>query len=689
MVCLMIKKLLPVFVFFLSVGMVSAQDINFCNPGDYRCGKAGGDWSIPCSDDNGDGYYEWSVYNHVFCYEGCDQVAGLCYGDIETTCQDFCNPGDQRCGLTGDYVVYCNDDNGDGCYEWSVYDVDYCSDGCVNGYCTSEYDDQNTGDECRDKCVKGERRCSGPKDYIVCKTDSSTGCTFWKENDDYFCEYGCDDGECRSEPQKYCTDYCTQGDKRCAGDGNFYIECGDYDSNSCYEWGGDWTTCEYGCTEGDGEARCKEGTEYDMTFYDYNGNSASVLDDNYSTYQELLTVTYPSLYSCFPYQVGQIRFSVQAYQDDQDPDELSENIDFELYDFDTSSWELVDREYPCFDRNRNYTVSIGLSDRHFNGSYCVVGRIRGGTDDNNDEYCGCPECSDPNPEVRELVSSYYYGLNISCDDLCVPGTKRCGGVSGEAEYSFPCTLQPNGCYGWDYDEGVYCNNFCNRQTGLCYQSGELPDINFCSSGDFRCGKEGGKYSIPCDDDDSNGFYEWSLYNNTYCYYGCVAGTGLCREIEDFCTYGECRCGGDRESPDRLICCGDTNNDGYYEWNPDNVTVCRWGCTEDLDVPTDMHYASCNSIGSEVVDGRNLVEYAAANVDTAVPGSIRFLAAILLMGLAFGLGYTLTQSTQIASVSMLSVLGICSYYLWIPLPITVIIFGLSSYFIYRQFMGDSV
>jgi len=76
--------------------------------------------------------------------------------------------------------------------------------------------------------------------FYKCSTWSGVDCSDWCYDDSCKC-YGIPAGT-------ECSDECSYGEKRCVGD--YKQVCGDYDSDPCYEWGGD-VKCEYGCKNGE------------------------------------------------------------------------------------------------------------------------------------------------------------------------------------------------------------------------------------------------------------------------------------------------------------------------------------------------------------------------------------------------------------------------------------------------------
>lgn len=116
-------------------------------------------------------------------------------------------------------------------------------------------------------------------------------------------------------------------------------------------------------------------------------------------------------------------------------------------------------------------------------------------DKNNMIYCeqGCYEgaCWDAN-------------VYNNCTTRCNENDTMCDG-----SFSLDCVLTGE-CWNWDVENQTYCDNGC--YLGSC-----INGTNKCSLGDTRCE---GSQLVYCDDDNKDGFNEYSKINRTKCQHGC-------------------------------------------------------------------------------------------------------------------------------------------------------------------------
>jgi len=135
-----------------------------------------------------------------------------------------CLPGAKRCN--GNILETCKSDGS----EWQTTEncgtAKYCSGtsclACSTGYANC---DQNVTNGCEINLNNNNNNCGSCGK--VCASGTS-----------------CQSGVCVSS----CTDECSSGQTRCLG--NYKQTCGDYDADSCTEWGGG-VLCQYGCSNGE------------------------------------------------------------------------------------------------------------------------------------------------------------------------------------------------------------------------------------------------------------------------------------------------------------------------------------------------------------------------------------------------------------------------------------------------------
>ena len=128
---------------------------------------------------------------------------------------------------------------------WKVWNT--CSYGCNGGYCNSGPGqvyglDPNyvppVADPCAGQCSLGSFQCGSSGNQEKCVSGGSCNVwTIWNT-----CFNGCNNNACNPAPvQPSCNNECSSGSKQCSEDGsvaNFRIqECGNFDDDSCLEWG--------------------------------------------------------------------------------------------------------------------------------------------------------------------------------------------------------------------------------------------------------------------------------------------------------------------------------------------------------------------------------------------------------------------------------------------------------------------
>ena len=155
------------------------------------------------------------------CTSSC--CGSSCYNPPTQHCSNDCSTNGMRQCYGGGYRE-CNRGS-DGCLHWSG--VTNCGSGqvCNNGSCLSS---------CSNECsVSGQRRCSG-NGFQQCGNYDSDDCLEWGTVTNCNSDETCNNGSCVNHPT--CTNECNLIDQRVC-DGNGYKQCGNYDSDSCLEWG--------------------------------------------------------------------------------------------------------------------------------------------------------------------------------------------------------------------------------------------------------------------------------------------------------------------------------------------------------------------------------------------------------------------------------------------------------------------
>lgn len=117
-----------------------------------------------CGNYDEDDCTEWSDF--VSC-EGNQTCSG---GQCLWTCEDECQPGDQRCSPEENAYQLCDDHDLDPCFEWSYPWPCFGGQTCSEGECR---------DECVDECIAGHKACGTNASVLVCGQFDFDPCTDW------------------------------------------------------------------------------------------------------------------------------------------------------------------------------------------------------------------------------------------------------------------------------------------------------------------------------------------------------------------------------------------------------------------------------------------------------------------------------------------------------------------------------
>jgi len=175
-----------------------------------------------CDDYNDDGCLEWGTA--VPCDEGLVCGNGYC----ESTCESECTVAKAKKCDEGGNVVVCDDYDGMGCLKWGSPTPCNSPLVCAGGVCTQS---------CADGCpFKNAKQCvvSTTDQYQVCDDYNSDGCLEWGSAQTCTDPLVCSSGNCALT----CTDECTVNNSReCVRVTDSYHICGDYNADTCLEWG--------------------------------------------------------------------------------------------------------------------------------------------------------------------------------------------------------------------------------------------------------------------------------------------------------------------------------------------------------------------------------------------------------------------------------------------------------------------
>ncbi|MDD5221450.1 MAG: hypothetical protein PHV47_02515, partial [Candidatus Pacebacteria bacterium] len=234
-----------------------------------------------------------------------------CYNDstCQPSCTNECSSGQKRCSSTTGYQT-CGNYDSDSCYEWGTVSTCTGSTSCGYGTCSDSQKPQwyctgagtctytcYTSSTCQPSCTNecsyaGQTECYG-NGVRTCGNYDSDSCLEWGSTSTCTGSTSCGYGTCSStqKPQWYCSGgsctYSCYNDSTCqpsctnecsyAGqtecvNSHSYRTCGNYDSDSCLEWG-TTTNCpsdtcigttlrQYYCNCGSG---CGSGCSYTDT----------------------------------------------------------------------------------------------------------------------------------------------------------------------------------------------------------------------------------------------------------------------------------------------------------------------------------------------------------------------------------------------------------------------------------------
>ena len=143
------------------------------------------------------------------------------------TCSNECSPSGLR-QCSGNGYRQCGNYDSDSCLEWSSVTACGSNQTCNNGSCITN------APVCSDECsVSGKRECSG-NGYRQCGNYDSDSCLEWSPVTNCGSNETCSNGSCNFH--ETCSNECSvSGQRQCSGNG--YQQCGNYDSDSCLEWG--------------------------------------------------------------------------------------------------------------------------------------------------------------------------------------------------------------------------------------------------------------------------------------------------------------------------------------------------------------------------------------------------------------------------------------------------------------------
>lgn len=188
------------------------------------------------------------------CKETCRNGACIVASCIDNDADGYGAQISAQCSKQG---IDCNDNNAainPGALEICGNGID---ENCVNGdnlcgeTCTDAIKNQDETDvDCGGVCVSQGKKCVNTKS---CKIGSDCQSNY------------CNPSTLKCENAPACSNECTQGATRCSlANANVKQTCGNYDTDTCLEWGGD-LTCQYGCSNNQCNTAPPQGADLTIT----------------------------------------------------------------------------------------------------------------------------------------------------------------------------------------------------------------------------------------------------------------------------------------------------------------------------------------------------------------------------------------------------------------------------------------
>ncbi len=604
------KLIISVFVFFFCFEAYACQDFGeTCVIDSNCCGGMTCSWfGCDCEDGQYPNYCDQNCWSN--CSSGYEFICTNSGGECHKICEDQCSYSDLLNSpyCDGFYSLTCQSSNG--CL---VENGQSCAFNCnpLTGACNSQpydpckeikcynndeycYDSNNVRQEKYDECGSDEQSCSQP----YCKSgkvvyddiDIDRGCTSNScfENDYSStvtvetCACGCSNGSCISP---CCTNDCSPSGKKECINATSIKTCGNYDTDSCYEWGSFQScqcfndacqTCINECTYG--QVGCSTNNLSKWTC------SQSIIDGCWDKVNV----------SCGTGKICSNGTCIDNCTNDCSPSGKKECINATSIktcgNYDTDScyeWGSF-QSCQCFDNacqtctNECISGDIGCSANATSKWTCVQSFIDGCWDKS---YATC--------------SAGLTCTNGNCSTIC---SNECTAQQAlnspycEGSASLTCTLGSDDCYN---ESGQSCSYDCNIFTGNCNP------VPVCTN---ECAPLGVKECIDavsiqtCGNYDADSCNEWGSFQSCQCF------NDACQTCINECTSGQIGCSTNNLS--KWTCAQNIFN-GCWETvtvNCSSGTVCNNGICVTNCLPSQDHKA-CS--------GTDLVWKNACNVITEV------------------------------------------------------------------------
>ncbi len=497
------------------------------------------------------------------CMAGQYCAAGQC-----VACQNECMMGEKQCapGSTSQYQE-CGDPDGDTCLEWTPAISCGVDQVCQDGECVTA---------CSDECTR--------EDAKVCDTNGANGFRVCGNFDDDDClEYGelnncptgqtCVEGACVES----CVDECpAEGDRTCAAPpDNGFMVCGNFDGDSCLEWGG-LTLCPQGetCSAGTCSSECTDDCTPNQKICEGNGYRQC------GSYDADPCLDWSGVTNCAAYEICKDGACETACSDECDTgekrcNEINGQVGWEVCgNFDNDpclefgSFTSCQGGYTCENGNcvENCTNDCDTAGAHV-------------CDGNGYRTCGnydADSCLEWSADITSCDDNQTC-IGGQCSEVCVTqcneGDRECSGGGWHECVAVADPQDPNAdC--WVWSDVTNCDAFyaCDPASATCVLtcSDECP-----SGGAQQCTNDLSGYQVCAANWDADPCLEWGTPVNCQQYYACDPSTSQCvLDCTDDCLpTGSLRCTPDGSGTEE---CGEWDGDPCMEWNTDNPVACPDG-----------------------------------------------------------------------------------------------------------------
>ena len=503
-----------------------------------------------CKSNGGYCYAEESTVTKImtYCDYGCEESAGSVKCKPAPCTNDCDNNGENDC-KSATVLQTCGNYDADSCLEWGSF----MSCPCYLGKCQT----------CSDECNMNSSGCNGGGQKWNCTYNSNTDCYEKKYTS---CPFGeiCFGGNCIDS----CDDNCSpSGSKECL-DSNSIHTCGNYNGNSCLEWG-DEQSCqcyndacqscsdecsssEDGCnSSGTKKWSCKFNNSNGCYYKEYvscgideeckNGECGKFCTSECNNLWETECLSNTSIHTCGSYDIDAClewgaEQSCQCYNDAcQSCTDACNKNDVGCDIFNTQKWNcLLDLNTGCYKKN----------------------------------YTNC-----------DLLSTCSNGSCVSaCTNDCSP--------SGEQKCMSETSVKSCG----NFDDDL-CFEWGNFQSCNCYNNACQSCTDECKSSDTGC--------------DMMGLQKWICLKdlNTGCYKKnfskCLIGVCLLGVCVAGCD-NECTVSGNSECLDEttMHTCGEFDGDDCLDWGGEQACPCFNNACQECANECDVLDIGCNSTGTK-------------------------------------------------------------------------------------------